>query len=446
MKLRRALAAATAAALLLAACGGDDAADDGDAGEQQLVRMVLWPGPEGDAMSEVVDAYNVGQGVEDGVAVEMILLSRDDTFARQATEIGTQSSDLDIYFVASYNVGQFAEGLDPLDGVDLDASLYFPAAIDGLQVDGEQYALPLDVSNHFLFYRADLIDQLLEDEAWQATYRDLSAEVLGSPRDPVHPDEWDVDDYLAMAAFFSAAANPDSPTTYGTALQLLTSPFNTVLWNDLLWGLGGGWTDAAGEPALTSPEARRALKVYSTIYTEGWTYRDAAQAEFGETNAALQNEQAAFAIQWSAAYAELTDPERSPAIADAIAVAPVPGDPQSTHVHALAVALNTHSENKEAALTWLSYLATEEAMDAYAKAGGIPSMPSVLAANVDVNPVFAFIADQVQEFGYSPPIWEGTFAAMTALAEELAPAWIGTRDLDQALEAANSRLDALLAQ
>ena len=54
------------------------------------VNMVLWPGPEGDAMQKVVDAWNKEQGAEQGVSVKMILLSRDNTFSRETTEIGAE--------------------------------------------------------------------------------------------------------------------------------------------------------------------------------------------------------------------------------------------------------------------------------------------------------------------------------------------------------------------
>lgn len=408
------------------------------------VRMVLWPGPEGDAMQEVVDAYNAGQGQEDGIAVEMVLLSRDDTFARQATEIGSQSSNVDVYFVASYNVGFFAEGLSSLADLPLDEADYFDVAVEGLQVDGELYAVPLDVSNHFLYYRSDLIDQLLSDGAWQDTYRTISQEVLGEARDPRHPDEWEIDDYLAAAAFFSRSANPDSPTEYGTALQLKTSPFNITLWDDLLWGLGGGWVDDSGAATLDSAEAIQVTDVYRTIYEQEYTSPDASQAEYGETNAALQSGDTAFALQWSSATGELTDPEASPEIADTIALAPVPGAPHRTHVHALAVSLNRHSENPEAATTWLSYLATPEAMDAYAKAGGIPSMPQVLEDNVDVNAAFPDITAHIDEFGYSPPVFSGTFEAMTGLTEELSPAWLGLEEPAAAQASAQERLQTLL--
>ena len=127
-KFLKLLAVLVVLVLVAAACGdnsdeesnadpgsadGDDAADgdsasDGDGddpsaesdgpGEVTTVRMVLWPGPEGDAMQQVVDAYNDGLGQNQGVQIEMILLSRDDTFARELTEIAAESSAVDLYF------------------------------------------------------------------------------------------------------------------------------------------------------------------------------------------------------------------------------------------------------------------------------------------------------------------------------------------------------------
>jgi multiple sugar transport system substrate-binding protein len=81
------------------------------------VNMVLWPGPEGDAMQKVVDAWNKEQGAEQGVHVKVILLSRDNTFSRETTEIGAKSSNIDIYFVASYNVNFYQPGLEPIDTI-----------------------------------------------------------------------------------------------------------------------------------------------------------------------------------------------------------------------------------------------------------------------------------------------------------------------------------------
>ena len=93
---------------------------------------------------------------------------------------------------------------------------------------------------------------------------------------------------------------------------------------------------------------------------------------------------------------------------------------------------------------WLKYLATPEAMTAYAKAGGIPSMPKVLADNVSVNPVFGVIADQVAKYGYSPPLWSGTFDAMTQIIEALNPGWVRLTPNDEVLADANTKLQTLL--
>ena len=472
-KFLKLLAVLVVLVLVAAACGdnsdeesnadpgsadGDDAADgdsasDGDdpsaesdgPGEVTTVRMVLWPGPEGDAMQQVVDAYNDGLGQNQGVQIEMILLSRDDTFARELTEIAAESSAVDLYFTASYNVGQFANGLAPISDLGIDESVYFPAALESLQVGGEQYALPLDVSNHFLYYRTDLIDELLSNANWQAAYRDIAADAIGEARDPKHPDEWDVQDYLAAAAFFSESSNPDSPTQYGTHLQAKANPFNVLVWNDILWGVGGAWTDAEGTTSLLeSPEAVRAVNVFRSIFDNDWTAPSASQAEYGETNAAFQNGQVAFIHQWSAAFATLDDPEQSPEVAGNVGIAPVPGSPQSTHVHALAVSLNAHAENSAAARTWLQYLATPEAMDAYAKAGGIPSMPKVLLDNADLNPAFKAIGDHVQQFGYSPYIFDQTFPTMEDLGSTLSGAWVGINSVEEALADASERLQERL--
>ena len=333
MKVYGVLAAGAAVAVVLAGCSPSTG---GSAGGQTgsgsgTVKMVLWPGPEGDAMSKVVADYNAHQGKTDGVKVEMTLLSRQDTFSKEATLMAAKSSDQDIYFVASYNVGQFAASLDPLTSID--ASNYFPVAVDGLKYQGKQYALPLDVSNHFLLYRKDLLDALLADNAKKAAYKAIAMKAVGHELEPKPADQWTWDDYKAMAAYFTMGTNSASPTKYGTILQAKNLLYNTMVWNDVLWGSGGSWTDASGKANLATPEAAKAVKVYSDIYTNKWASPDSSQAEFPETQAALKSGNAAFALQWSAGFAELNDPAKSPQVAGKIAIARVPSG--KTHVHAL---------------------------------------------------------------------------------------------------------------
>ncbi|AMB57998.1 ABC transporter substrate-binding protein [Microterricola viridarii] len=435
-----AIGAVFVSAALLAGCSaaGAGAGEDGDG--KGTIKMVSWPGPEGDAMSKVVDAYNAGQGKKDGVTVDMVLLSRQDTFSKETALMASKSSDMDIYWTASYNVGQYSPSLEPLDGID--TSNYFQVAVDGLSYEGSLYALPLDVSNHFLLYRTDLIEHLLTDETARADYARISAAVLGEAREPKDPNEWDLEDYKAMAAYFSEAENPASPTEYGTILQAKNLLYNTMIWDDVLWGYGGGWAED-GTATLDTEAATKAVELYADIYTNKWTSPDSAQAEFPETQAALQSGSVAFALQWSAAFASLNDPAQSPDVAGKIGIANVPGG--KSHVHALSVSLNKYSKNKAAATTWLDYLATPEAMTLYAEAGGIPAMPAVLEANTDINPAFAQVSSTIAS-GYSVPVFPQTFQAYSKIAEDLSGAWVGQTPAAEALATANANLQELLDQ
>jgi multiple sugar transport system substrate-binding protein len=432
-----AIGAVVLSATLLAGCS---TASTGSAGSGKgTVKMVSWPGPEGDAMAKVVDAYNADQGKKDGITVDMVLLSRQDTFSKETALMASKSPDTDIYWTASYNVGQFAPSLDPLDGID--TSPYFPVAVDGLKFQDKLYALPLDVSNHFLLYRKDLIDALLNDPTASAEYEKISEKVLGTARAPKDPQSWDLDDFKAMAAYFSKSENPNSPTEYGTILQAKNLLYNTMIWNDVLWGYGGNWAKD-GTATLDTEAGKKAVSLYADIYKNKWTSPDSSQAEFPETQAALQSGNTAFAIQWSAAFSSLNDPAQSPDVAGKIAIAPVPGG--KTHVHALSISLNKYSKNNAAAKTWLSYLATPEAMTQYAEAGGIPAMPEVLEAEQSLNPAFAQVSDSIANYGYSEPVFPKTFQAYSKLAEDLSGAWVGQTPVDDALKTANSDLQALM--
>jgi len=424
---------ATALAGCSAGTGGGEGSGKG------TVKMVAWPGPEGDAMAKVVKAYNTGQGKTDGVTVDMVLLSRQDTFSKETALMSSKSSNMDIYWTASYNVGQFAPSLDALEGID--TSKYFPVAVDGLKYKNKLYALPLDVSNHFLLYRKDLVEALLNDPAAKAEYAKVSKAVLGTAREPRDPQSWDLDDFKAMSAYFSRSSNPKSPTQYGTILQAKNLLYNTMLWNDILWGYGGNWAKD-GKATIDSEAGRKAVQLYADIYKNKWTSPDSAQAEFPETQAALQSGNVAFALQWSAAFAALNDPKQSPDVAGKMAIAPVPGG--KTHVHALSISLNKYSANKNAAKKWLSYLATPAAMTQYAEAGGIPAMPQVLEAKQAINPAFTKVSESIAKYGYSEPVFPKTFQAYSKLAEDLSGAWVGQTPVDEAVKTANSDLQQLL--
>ena len=64
---------------------------------------------------------------------------------------------------------------------------------------------------------------------------------------------------MATAIFFTKSLNPDSPTRYGTVLQLKNLIFNIMIWDATLVSNGGNWLDAQGKPAIDSEAAREGL-------------------------------------------------------------------------------------------------------------------------------------------------------------------------------------------
>lgn len=411
-------------------------------GNLEKVKMVYWPGPESDAMQKVVDAYNKGQGKKDGVQAEMVLVSRDGTYEKEATMMNSKSNEVDMYFTASYIVGQHAPYLDSLDG-KIPMDNYLKAAIDSLKVDGKTLAIPMDASTHFLFYRKDLIDELMKNAEWQSQYKTISKEVVGTEMTPKNPDEWNWDDFIATSAFFTKKYNKKSPTEYGTSLQLKNLMFNVFLWDDVLWSNGGTWLDGSGNVDLKSDASKKAMGIYSKIYKKGLTSPNSTVAEFPEAQAAMSSGNAAFIMQWGAGYAELNDPKKSPQIAGKVGIAPVPG--QKIHVHGQGIGLNKYSKHKEASLKYMNYLTTDEANEIYAEGGGITAVPSVMEKATD-KPLLGTISKAIQDYGYYEPTLPESNKILNILAEKLSPAWIGEQDIDSSVNDAQKAVEKVLSK
>ncbi len=418
----------------------------GVASAQETVTLLFWPGPESEAMQAVVDAYNAGPGAEDGVTVEQLLFSRQGYFDKELADLAAGSTEFDLALVTTYTLGRYAPYLEPLgDYVTSDPSgTFIPTALTSLQADGEQYGVPTDVSLHFTYYRQDLIDQLLNDEAWRATYGDLSEQYLGERLEPVDPQEWTWDDYLATSLFFTQALNPDSPTRYGTALQLKNLIFNIMLWQSTMVSDGGNLFDDGGAVTIDSEAARRGLEIYGTIIDNGATPSGSLNAEYPETNEAFRSGQVATILQWNAAYNELNDPELSPLVAGKIGIAPLPAGTEGhrTHTHSLGIGMNAASTKKEAAGSFIDYLFTQEAMEAYAEAGGTPPVAAVLAGQTETRQEFAQVADYLEQYAY---VVNGGTAAYAVpvyeiLAEEFSGVWAGQKGVDEALSEAATRM------
>ncbi len=414
---------------------------------QADITILAWPGGPAEAsLRQVVEDYNATRGAEIGSTAELLYFSRDNFFDKMLSDLAAGSTQFDVMLTATYNVGAYAPFMEPInDLITEDVMNVFPqSAIDAQSFDGDVYGIPTDLSLHFLYYRTDLMDQLLSDADWQARYAEISAEYLGEAMAPKPVDEWTWDDYLAASLFFTRSINEDSPVRYGTVLQLKNLLFNVMLWQGTAASYGGDWMDEAGNLTIDSEAYRTALDIYKTLVDAEATPADSVSYEYAEANAAFGTGQVAFMVQWSAAYAELIDPDQYPSVEGKFDITRQPAGSEGprTHFHALGLGLNANSENKEEARAFLSYLATEDAMRQYTIGGGQPPVVERIMAEAagDARPDMMMMADHTGKYGMvmSGGTSADALAIYTNMAEYFTGYWNGEIDKDAAIAGVES--------
>lgn len=439
MKLQKIIAPALAALLASAALPGLANA---------TVTVLGWPGgSEETALRGTVDAYN--KTAADADKVELLFFNRDGFYDKLQADMAAGSSAFDINLVATYSIGRYAPYMEPVDlGPDA-AKVFGDSVLKTMQFDGKQYGVPTDLSLHFMYYRKDLIDALLKDDAAKKTYSELAKKVLGKDLQPKDPDSWTWDDWAATALYFSKQANPDSPVRYGTVLQMKNLLFNMMVFQSLPRSYGGDWMDASGNVTVDSDAYKTGLQLYKTLYDAGASPKDSLSYEYPETNAAFAAGQAATALQWNAAAADLTNAEKSPAVAGVTGIVAPPAGPngRADHIHGLGLGLNKNAKNKEGAVKFLKWLATEDAALTYARGGGSPALtPEVVAKIASERPDLVKLGEFASKYGY---VMNGATSANALSvyelqAREFTGYWSGQQSLEDALAHTKAGMQDLL--
>ena len=439
MKLQKIIAPALAALLASAALPGLANA---------TVTVLGWPGgSEETALRGTVDAYN--KTAADADKVELLFFNRDGFYDKLQADMAAGSSAFDINLVATYSIGRYAPYMEPVDlGPDA-AKVFGDSVLKTMQFDGKQYGVPTDLSLHFMYYRKDLIDALLKDDAAKKTYSELAKKVLGKDLQPKDPDSWTWDDWAATALYFSKQANPDSPVRYGTVLQMKNLLFNMMVFQSLPRSYGGDWMDASGNVTVDSDAYKTGLQLYKTLYDAGASPKDSLSYEYPETNAAFAAGQAATALQWNAAAADLTNAEKSPAVAGVTGIVAPPAGPngRADHIHGLGLGLNKNAKNKAGAVKFLKWLATEDAALTYARGGGSPALtPEVVAKIASERPDLVKLGEFASKYGY---VMNGATSANALSvyelqAKEFTGYWSGQQSLEDALAHTKAGMQDLL--
>lgn len=414
------------------------------------VTVLGWPGgSEETALRAAVDAYNKRTETTDADKVELLFFNREGFFDKLQADMAAGSDAFDANLVATYSIGRYAPYMDPVDlGPDA-AKVYGEAVLKTMQFQGKQYGVPTDLSLHFMYYRKDLMDALMKDDAAKAKYAEIAKAQLGKDLAPKDPDSWTWDDWAATALYFSKSVNGDSPVRYGTVLQMKNLLFNMMVFQSLPRAYGANWTDDAGNVTVDSSAYRTGLEIYKKLYDAGASPRDSLSYEYAETNAAFAAGQAATALQWNAAAADLTNADKSPAVASVTGIVAPPAGPngRADHIHGLGLGLNKKAKNKEGAQKFLRWLATEDAALLYARSGGSPALaPDVVAKVAAERPDLVKLGEFAGKYGY---VMNGATSA-NALpvyelqAKEFTGYWSGGQSLDEALAKTKSGMQDLL--
>lgn len=416
---------------------------------QAEVTVVGWPGgPEETALRKVAEIYNAQSGVTDAEKVKLIFFNRDGFWDKLQADLAAGSGEFDLNLLATYAIGKYAPFMEPITLPAGARDVFSDKVLTTMQFDGKQYGVPTDLSLHFMYYRKDLIDKLLADDDWKKTYGEIAQKYLGKALTPVDPDKWTWDDWAATALFFTKSVNPASPVRYGTALQMKNLLFNMMVFQSLPRAYGADWMDASGKIMVDSPAYRTGLQLYKTLYDAGASPKDSLSAEFAEANAAFGSGQVATMLQWNAAAADLDNKDKTPAVAGKIGTVAPPAGPQGrfTHIHGLGFGLNKASAHKREALKFLDWLATPEAMTAYAKAGGSPAVSEAITAKLPERPDLVKLGAFAGQYGYvmtgatsaaALPVYEAQAKAFTGY-------WGGSSTLDAALADADKAMTGLL--
>lgn len=414
------------------------------------VTVLGWPGgPEETALRAAADAYNAKSDTSDANKVELLFFNRDGFWDKLQADLAAGSKAFDVNLLATYSIGRYAPFMEPVELSDEAKAVYGDSVLSTMQYEGKQFGVPTDLSLHFMYYRKDLIEALLKDDAAKAKFAEISEKHLGKKLEPKNPDEWTWDDYAATALYFTQAVNPDSPTRYGTVLQLKNLLFNMMVFQSLPRSYGGNWMDESGKVTVNSDAYRKGLETYKLLYDAGATPRDSLSYEFAEANAAYASGQVAAMMQWNAAASDLTSKEKSPTVAEVTETIAPPAGPEGrfTHIHGLGFGLNKNAENKDGAKAFIKWLSSKEAALIYARSSGAPALtPDVVKEVAAERPDLVKLGEFASKYGYV--MNGGTSAKALSVyelqAKEFTGYWSGQQSLDDALANTEKGMTELL--
>lgn len=293
-------------------------------------------------------------------------------------------------------------------------STFYPAALNAFEYQGEQYGLPITFSTVVLYYNKDLFDAAgLEypNDSW--TWADVmsAAEALNNPS----ARTWGIYQPVQFWEFYKTAAAAGGGLEIGDTVAIDT-PQNVAALNYLVGKLDAGVMPTDAELSGMANEDLFLAGQLGMLVSGIWMFDKFQDAAF----------------DWD--------------------ISVEPGDTRkATHFFANAAAISKNAENPEAAYTWIKFLASSPEV-ATARIESNWELPALSLDNAELlepylalgkpdnrEAVFASL-----EFAVTPPVIDKQPELQDIVNQELEAAKLGTKTVEEALAAAQARVESLL--
>lgn len=309
--------------------------DDGQKFKGKKITVLYMSSVYADAARKVAPAFKKLTGAD----VEVVDFPYVTLHEKELLDLSSNTGAYDVIDVACQWDGEFAPFEEELDQYIKKDSYDISDIIDNVLSqaggwNGKTYGIPNANTPYTLAYRTDLVKEV--------------------------PKTWD--EYLELCKKLT----DKSKGMYGVSIPGVKEQFSGLFYIRL-WSMGGAWADENWNPAIDSPEARKALQHCKELFN----YADPAAPSWGlaeSINAFLQGK-AAFCESWPTLGITLDgdNPEKSK-IVGKWAVAPFPYDKTGiTNLSAWDLAIPKGAKNKDAAWEWIKFYTSKENQNSFFK-------------------------------------------------------------------------------
>ena len=270
-----------------------------------------------------------------GIKVSYDLLEFTPLTSKVITLSAAGSDQYDVYSTHTAQIDSYFNHFEPLNSYFSESELkdFYPVAVKYLSdpKTGNLAAIPRNMDARVQYYRSDVYGEkgLKPAETWEELV-DVSLKLTGDGH-------------------------------YGLVLPGQGDPAQRTF-SDLLWQAGGDWVDDANKPAFNSADGIRALTFYRDLIQKHKVVPpDAVGYQWNENSTEFSSGTCYDTFDWPGAFATLSNPETSKVVGKWSTAPYVRDKAAISCAISHAMALNSKSTRKDAAVEFIKFTVGEEA-------------------------------------------------------------------------------------